>query len=708
MATRQKTIQHAFTTLASSVNNTLTNFTQTTLYIPESSIVFRSVIARLTWDDIITATGPGAISTHNMALRLGAASYTTISNATTIASGAGSTNISCELTADFTSHFTSNWSGTSSTCDFQFQINQTAGTTTGLVNISCTLEITYDYDDTSTTQIKTVLLPLDAPVTVLTTSATTYDTIPAIGYFCAEASKTFRNIFVCLEGNTYNNASTTDHTITAKVGTATVTTGNYEAALGTDRRFRYIWELSGSWPSTTATQTFQLSDTVGRCNHLQAYLAITYEFKANAAATTLTAALTDGVGTTVSVTDASVLGTAPYLIAIDNEQMLVTSVSSNDLTVTRGYNSTTATTHSNGATVSPCATNSAQLCGDGLTLIGGGEDNSTYQRWSNTFYIEEPGPIKAGKIAFYLSWASSQAISGLNLRVGTGGFVTYTDSGTLFGGDAALMCRNDAAFTLVRGKNTLTFDLYRTDTSAASRMYGASGRWMICYVSSLSSAGHGAHLCTRRHAVYTQGTDSSSARKAVTAAAPAIPESDYLLSSVGIEFMTLGSAGAGQPQQFALQVERLAGEGGIRLDPVWASAEMADGRVGSYHRFASMSKWFKRWPADTGFERMDLETARRYYWTMSQAGMHHLAVWYTYSTCGPFVVSGNVTGSSGGTVDVGLHRASDGELLKSTTVTGNSAFSFDWWDNTENVFAEASESNVRLGRSASGIGAGSP
>jgi len=38
-------------------NNTPTNLTQITVYIPESSPVFRSVILRLNATDIITATG---------------------------------------------------------------------------------------------------------------------------------------------------------------------------------------------------------------------------------------------------------------------------------------------------------------------------------------------------------------------------------------------------------------------------------------------------------------------------------------------------------------------------------------------------------------------------------------------------------------------------------------------------------------------------
>ena len=81
MATRLKTVFHAFDTLASLTNNTLTNLTQTTIYLPETGTkTFRSVVAHVTFDDIITATG-GSITTKTVSLRLGAAGYTSVANA---------------------------------------------------------------------------------------------------------------------------------------------------------------------------------------------------------------------------------------------------------------------------------------------------------------------------------------------------------------------------------------------------------------------------------------------------------------------------------------------------------------------------------------------------------------------------------------------------------------------------------------------------
>ncbi len=67
--------------------------------------------------------------------------------------------------------------------------------------------------------------------------------------------------------------------------------------------------------------------------------------------TTLSAALAAGTAnTTFSVNDPTFLG-AGEVIAIDSEQMLVTGVSGTTVTVTRGYNSTTAPAHLSGAAV---------------------------------------------------------------------------------------------------------------------------------------------------------------------------------------------------------------------------------------------------------------------------------------------------------------------------------------------------------------------
>lgn len=281
MATRLKTVQYSFPVLASLTNNTLTTMTQITVYLPETGTkTFRKVIAKVTGDDIVTATG-GSIGTRTVNLRLGAAAYTTNSNANTLTNSGE--NLSVFYSADFTSHFTTNWTGTSMTCDVQVLLNQTTGTTLNMVNMCVTLDITYEYDDTSTTQVKTVWIPLNAPVGALATAkpGTATDTIPALDTYLPEASKTYRDMFIVVQGNEARNAATTDHTLSMQIDALTAqTSGAYAGALATDRWYRYIWNINSLGMTTSATHGFYLWASVARANHPQVWMTVTYEFNA--------------------------------------------------------------------------------------------------------------------------------------------------------------------------------------------------------------------------------------------------------------------------------------------------------------------------------------------------------------------------------------------------------------------------------------------
>lgn len=280
MATRLKTVQFAFPTLAAVTNNTLTNFTQITVYLPDMTAAsnVKKAWVETTMDDIVTATG-GSVTTSTVDLRLAAVAYTSTTNANT--KGNTGENISWMFTRDFTSHFTTNWTGTSMTCDVRIQVNQSTGTTLGMVNATAVLYVTYEYDDTDTTQLKTVLIPLNAPVTTLPTTKTSHDTIPALDTYLPEASKTYRNIFIVTQANR-NHSAATDHTVTYELSSlGTTVTGNYESALASDVWTRYVWNIT-SYITTNVTHTFNVhSSLTARHHSMQAWMVVTYEFDAS-------------------------------------------------------------------------------------------------------------------------------------------------------------------------------------------------------------------------------------------------------------------------------------------------------------------------------------------------------------------------------------------------------------------------------------------
>lgn len=625
MATRLKTVKYSFPTLASLTNNTLTNLTQITIYLPETGTkTFRSVVAHVTMDDIVTATG-GTITTKTVGLRLGAAAYTSIANANTLTNSGE--NISLPWVQDFTSHFTANWSGTSMTCDFELQINQSTGTTLGMVNVCVTLDITYEYDDTSTTQVKTVMIPLNAPVGAIATSATTYDTIPALDTYLPEASKTYRNIHVVMQGNEARNTATTDHTMTLRVGSASITTGNYEGTFASDRYFRYVWELTSAYPSTAATQTWQPTATVARVNHFQAYMVVTYEYNES--------------------TSTSIMNSVMLPLTIDSPM--------------------------------------------------GGTTSADYQRATRELFIQETN-ITAGRIAFYGFFTTAAAIGGLNLRLGTGSFVAYTDTASVLCGTNALMIRNDSAVTLARGRNEFNVDAYRTDT--ADFGWNLSGFILVNYSSDKHADGSGAHNHTVEWAIDEFGTAAAATSKVITATAPVIPETNYFISGLGTRLIHLSST---VPAGFIVQVERLSAEGGVQWEVVYQDQVVSDAELGTYFAYAQMRALFKRWTGDVASDRMDLETARRWrLFNFPVTGWSALDLLMTYHSI-THTVSGNVTGSSGGTVTLNLHRATSGEKVLTTSRVGNGSYSFTWYDDTENVYVDAYEASGYTDRSDPGL-----
>lgn len=619
MATRLKTVKYAFPALASLTNNTLTNLTQITIYLPETGTkTFRSVVATVSMDDIITATG-GTITTKTCDLRLGAAAYTSVANANTLTNSGE--NLSLFWVQDYTSHFTTNWTGTSMTCDFRLQFNQSTGTTLGMVNVCVTLDITYEYDDTSTTQVKTVMIPLDAPTGAIATAATTYDTIPALDTYLPEASKTYRNIHVVVQGNEARNAATTDHTMTLRVGTDSVTTGNYEGALASDRFFRYVWNCTSTYPSTAATQTWQPTATVARVNHFQAYLVVTYEYDES--------------------TSTSIMNSVMLPLAIDSPM--------------------------------------------------GGTTSSDYQRATRELFIQETN-ITAGRIAFYGFWTQAAAIGGLNMRLGTGSFVAYTDTASVLCGTNAAMIRNDSAVTLARGRNEFNVDAYRTDT--ADFGWNLSGFIIVNYSSDKHADGSGAHNHTVEWGIDQFGTAAADTFKVISAMSPTIPEANYFISGLGVRLTHLSST---VPAGFIVHVERLSAEGGVTWENVYQDQLSSDAEVGMYFAYAQMRTLFKRWTGDTASDRMDIETSRRWRrFNFAVSGWSALSMLLTYHSI-TYTAADSVSGFTG-TVNIDLHRAASGEKVLSTSRSGDGAFSFTWYDDTEQLFVVADD-GTNVGRS---------
>ena len=634
MATRLKTVEYAMPVLASLTDNTLTALTQITISLPEapSGSAFKSVIALVS--AMQTATAAGNITTRRIDFSVGGATAGTHTTSVTY-NGSGE-DIYLFHAADMTSHFVANWTtGTSKTFDASVLIDGTA-TTVAYSNVNVTIFITYEYDDTATTQIKTIRIPLDCGTTALGTAkpGTALDTIPNLSTELPEASKVYRSSYITVQGMR-TGSGTADSTFTLQLdNTTSITSNTFEGGLATNYFMRYVWECSSVLDTAASMGFYAWTNVANLWYHLQSWLTITYEFDAT---------------------------------------------SSNDTYI---------------SLMLPMEVNSPM----------GGTTDADYQGSDREFWIEEPGTVTTKAIAYYSFWDQRAALAGLNQRIGSGAFVSFTNgNATVVAGSNAAMLRNDAAYTFARGRNTVKWDVYRTDTVDLG--FNVGGFWIINYTAGKPTQGYGAanHTVFWNLGAYFDGT--SNVIRTISAVSPNLPETDRFYSAIGTRYMYFTNA-TGNAAGLTLQVERLAAEGGIIWESAYSDIGTTDPETGLHSTFSQIRTLFRRWGGDAYADssRMDLQTSRRWRTSLANAAnsYDYLDLIFTYHSI-PFTVSGNITGSSGGTVTISLHRASSGEKLAETSRVGNGSYSLTWYDNTENVFVEARESGALLGRSDDGV-----
>lgn len=286
MATRLKTVEYWFSELETLSDNTDTNFTQLTVYIPEgsSTVTFKSVTLSIIIQD--GAATVANISRRQTSLQLGSAGYSAVNNVSTVTNSGE--NKWVDHSADFTSYFTTNWSGTSMTCDARLLIDS-AGTSAWR-SATALLTITYEYDDTVTTQVKTVRIPLNAPFTQLTTSqpGSATDTIPALDTYLPEDSVSIRQTTIIIQGNEESGA-TTDSSLSMRIDSDTTrTTQLHEKGSNASSWYRHVWQPSFT---TNSTHSFYLWASITDYDHPQVWMVVTYEFDADATTSVLNSLL---------------------------------------------------------------------------------------------------------------------------------------------------------------------------------------------------------------------------------------------------------------------------------------------------------------------------------------------------------------------------------------------------------------------------------
>lgn len=639
MVTREKTVIYSFPTLTTlATNNTTTNLTQITIYIPEASPTFTSVYAEVGWQDIITATG-GTFTNHNVGLRLNASAYTTKTNSATVAN-TGENQAAVFGPYDFTSHFVANWGGTSATCDLQVLWNQTTGTTTGMRNVTAVLYITYTYDDdvsTNPNQLKTAIIPLESLAGSLTTTTNSNigsNQIPILtgaGGMLPENSVTIRDYFFIIEGNESNNNTTTDWTLTANIDSSgsPFAFGVQEAALGSDRFSRWIYKPSV--PTTTATHQFQLwSSVTTKANSLCINLYVTYQF--NAAATT------------------RVLNTILISAGIPSE----------------------------------VSTSSA-----------------TPSSWNRDFSIQDPGTITLRQSAYRITFSTTAAVTGLNSRAGSQAYRAYTHIGNVMCGMNCFQQRVDsgsaqgAGVSIARGFNELGIDLYATDTT--DKLTNVCGILFLNYESDIGPNGIGQNT----HVVFKNMREYSQTAVTFANIAShnfSIPESNYWITAIGYKYyLYVSSAGMG----LGLNVQTLSTEdNGLDYKVIYSDNYRSDAEISCTYSYFNQPNLFRKYPQDPDSSKLDIESSRNYQFystTACRIGLVNMVTYHSFK----YDISGTLSNYSGdgSGITVDAFRSDNDQFIGTTTTSIGGSYTIPWYDNTVEVYTVARQSSILLGRS---------
>jgi hypothetical protein len=259
-----------------------------------------------------------------------------------------------------------------------------------------------------------------------------------------------------------------------------------------------------------------------------------------------------------------------------------------------------------------------------------------------------------------------------------------------------------AGMTLTRGYNNIVIDWFSTSGTAGNIGSNMAGVLFLNYTSDKHADGDGVHGHTICWLIKPYATGGLVQRvQAAATTTPNIPETSYWLMGLGYQIILLTSGTASGSLAFAMQAEVQAAEAeGAGWRTIYAGLYASDAEIGPSLMWARARTEFKRYPNDTDSSRLNVETARDYRFDVNVAAA---AVWQarmfmTYHSIS-YSISGNVTGSSGGTVTIAAFRADTGEKIDSTTRVGNGSYTIPWYDNTTEVFAEARESGTLIGRS---------
>lgn len=598
-------------------------FPQETLTISETgSRTFLSAVLEVTAEtDNLAITFPDVDQTI-LEVRLGAASFGVSTGNDNLTDSAEQYTI--ELGADFVAYFNTNFgSGTTQTCDVAVTIVGVNGSTDwDSINLRAKLIITYQFDEThasADTRTGTLYFPLESNLASMPTSLTELGTnqVPdVLAEMSGMASVVFKETWFEID------IGTTPPGATAQ---------NYLAALDAEG------EVALNATNVTPSIGGWTSRSVWRRNDLDH--SVVHAFK-------MRAATTGSFHATVR------------------------------LCVTFTWDVSTSTRHLNQRIV--------MLTPDQGDTTRSPADSTGNQTHSIEFVVDEPGTLTLSQSAIRVDRGSFPQ-TGIDQAITAGAQARKvflrpvpTISSTRVGGHRPFQQRVDsgsaegAAFTLVRGANSLLVDVERVDAGGNEADHPCT--LILTYSSDIDPAGVERHAHTVTGPILFDHTRPNDDHNPATVPGIEIPDADYYLHDYTIRGTASGLVGS---RSLLISTPRPSSGGWAHLYTTWAAR--VDQENGVMFVSGQMLPLFLRWPGDPGVDRFDAEVERVMVFQFSTAQTWHwnLQRWYTFSAM-PRELAGTVIGAGSGET-VRLHRADTGEHLGDFTTGVGGAWTPKWY-----------------------------
>lgn len=644
MATRIKTIefstQTVITTLGSATNRDLAG--STSIFIPETGITFKSVVLYV--DCTNDQNTAGSLTLPTIGITLGAVAISTATLPNPLANS-GEQEV-WSFSRNVTSYFTTNWAGPTMT--WSTRVNFTSIAT---ANHSSKIVITYEFDDSASTQIKTIRIPIESTRTTLTTSWQTIGgatAIPAItGTYLPETGITIRQIYLELWGNAGTTANTNFTCQTRINGGTAIDTWRSNSLMISAVWAHSIINITALDLSVARSLECIVNGVTSRMMTFGGMIVVTYEFNPNLSTTIYNSLLLGAVDTAgwIGGTTSAEQGVWERNIYIEEPDTITLKES-------------------------------------GLCLFQ--NDTGGY-----TFNIRVSGDTSA-QTAY-----SAYVMTAGTVQCGTYSMIHRIDSGGQNG---------VAGISLKRGKNLYRVQFY---SGTAQAGWNLSGFMILNYTSGKHSGG----VCTHTHSVYQHVSDNLNAGSRSSTSLtiqPSIPETNYSL--IGFLYWLTYNIGTTTDINFTIDAEIISTDslqGGDGWVSLYNGTSRSDNENMNGWVYAAARTNFKRWEGDPDPDRLDIKTSRRY--RISSGGLFtgSMGYWYTYNDIN-YTVSGTCSGYSGDGSGIGVDiyrvvSTTQDEMILSLTTTAGGIFSGKWVDNTDTLYAAARQDDTHVGRSTNGV-----